>query len=1146
MGLKGDLDSISLADIFQTLSMTGQEGTLVVRGSDQVKYIHFTKDGVSLLTSGEKKMGRLGDMLVGLGKISPEDLRNALGRQKETGGLLGETLAELGLVTAKDIENAVRIQIEEEIYDLFSWTNASFEFNEGAAPENFFAEADQPVTRLTFNVNSLIMEAARRIDEWDAIEQQIASTKEIFVLDSPRSLDGEWSAQERLVLEALDGERNVDEVIDSTHVPKFEVCKFLARLVEEGRVKRAPIEHLLERGDARREAGDHPAALKFFERALAGKLRKTSDMAEVRQRMADSLVALGRKKEASEQFKALADLRAEAHDVEGAINFWQKVIDLNPLDLENKERLISVYLENREHLDPDRSDVIRSIEYSLFKNGKALAMAFSYAGQVDKAKEVLKKLVDLTPSNLELRKTLVNIHLEANEKAEAVEELERMAALLVANRKFAELGEVYEKILKVNPAREDVRKKLGLLQKQQVAAAAPPPPPHRPGRLVGLAFVLALLLAGGVFGYYNFVYVPGESASALSAAAELDRKAIAFPEDTPYPRAEAAFREAAEAYRALAARYSLTTHAGGWRARAEALDRARAGRKESWETLCARASKAARDQLDEIRARLDRTRWDDGAHEQALEEARKACEGNPAAEEVVKEIQATLRGIREYLRDRKTELERGETAVREGRLGEAWAVLLRLWNDAAFQDRAPSLRPEIRFPVRIESEPPGARLHVDGRPATGDDGKPATTPHLLRRRFGELLSIRVERLGYEPAERTVKVDRESESRVVLKLRLRTYPKPWETAAPNSIEQPIVIAETGPLAVTEESRVQPLETTDQGVVPAGEPARLGGGGLADNPTGPPAVEGDVLIFGRRDGKVVAWNDRRREPVWTALYDVRRGGSERPVGSPCVDRGRRLVFVSTSAGRLHAIRVEDGKAAWVETIADGEELTSPALCGDWVVVGTAKGDLRGLSAAGGAAPEAKHEPFSVRIGAPLRLPPVPWDGALLVVTSEGASSRLLAIEPGNTPGGSPKLRNGWPPIRLNGEPRESPLLCLDRPAPSPPALCLAVPLGGEKGLLLGLRLDTWDFLWPDRRPGIEVGVGLRRPAIHGGSLYAAAGSRFHVYDLATGALRAEIELPAREQASTGLSAAPTGHVFIVTRDERKVSRVYVVRE
>ncbi|MCI0340244.1 MAG: DUF4388 domain-containing protein [Planctomycetales bacterium] len=1144
MGLKGDLDSISLADIFQTLSMTGQEGTLVVRGSDQVKYIHFTRDGVSLLTSGEKKMGRLGDMLVGLGKISPDDLRSALTRQKETGGLIGETLTELGLVTPKDIENAVRIQIEEEIYDLFSWTNANFEFNEGAAPENFFAEADQPVTRLTFNVNSLIMEAARRIDEWDAIEQQIASTKEIFVLDSPRSLEGEWSPQERLVLEALDGERNVDEVIDTTHVPKFEVCKFLARLVEEGRVKRAPIEHLLERGDARREAGDHPAALKFFERALAGKLRKTSDMAEVRQRMADSLVALGKKKEASEQFKALADLRAEAHDVEGAINFWQKVIDLNPLDLENKEKLISVYLENREHLDPDRSDVIRSIEYSLFKNGKALAMAFSYAGQVDKAKDVLKKLVDLTPSNLELRKTLVNIHLEANEKAEAVEELERMAALLVANRKFDELGEVYEKVLKVNPAREDIRKKLGLLQKQQVAAAAPPPPPRRPGRLLAGTLVLAVLVVGGAFGFWNFVKVPGDSAADLAKATELARTAEGFPESAPYPQIEAAFREAAAAYRALADRYSLTTHAGGWRARAETLDKTREERKSAWQAQCARLAKGARDQLDEIRGRMERFPWDDGAHERALEEARAGCEGNPAAAEVAKAIAAALLEIRNYLQDRRADLERGESAVKEGRLVEAWGALKRLWNDAPFQDRAPSLRRTVRFPVLVETEPQGAQLTLDGRPALGEDGKPAATPHLLRRGFGDLLAIRAERLGYEPAERTVKVDREAEARVTLKLRLRLYPLFWATAAPNSLEHPIAVTDQGPLALTEECRVQPLETTDRGVQPLGEATRLGAGGLADNPTGPPAIAGDVLVVSSRDGLVSARNIREGRPLWPARYDARGGGSARPVGSPCVDRGRRLAFVSTTAGRLHAIRLEDGQAAWVETIADGAELTPPVLCGDWVVVGVTKsGELRGLSAAEGLRAGAKPEPFVFRIGAPLRMAPLAYDGGLLVITAEGASSRLLLVDPPAGSGKGAQFRAQRPAASLPGEPAEPPVLSLDR---SPPMLFVAVPRGSDKGLLIGWNLEDWNILWSTRRPGIEVGVGLRGAAIHGRSLYAAAGNRLHVYDLETGALRAEIELPAKEQVWTALSVAPSGHVFIVTRDERKVSRVYVVRE
>ena len=45
--------------------------------------------------------------------------------------LLGEALAQGGFVRQEDIDDVVRGQIEEEIYDLFLWDRADFEFVEG-------------------------------------------------------------------------------------------------------------------------------------------------------------------------------------------------------------------------------------------------------------------------------------------------------------------------------------------------------------------------------------------------------------------------------------------------------------------------------------------------------------------------------------------------------------------------------------------------------------------------------------------------------------------------------------------------------------------------------------------------------------------------------------------------------------------------------------------------------------------------------------------------------------------------------------------------------------------------------------------------------------------------------------------------------
>ncbi|MHC4600208.1 MAG: DUF4388 domain-containing protein, partial [Planctomycetota bacterium] len=151
MELKGNLDSKSLQEIFTALAQNRQIGTLIVSDGESTKYIYFARAGVRLLSSGKRKNIRLGDLLVKLNRITPDQLQAVLARQEETGEMVGKILTDWGLVTEAEIDEAVSSQIEEEIFDLFTWDNATFKFTEGAPPKELF-DPNQRATRLTFDV----------------------------------------------------------------------------------------------------------------------------------------------------------------------------------------------------------------------------------------------------------------------------------------------------------------------------------------------------------------------------------------------------------------------------------------------------------------------------------------------------------------------------------------------------------------------------------------------------------------------------------------------------------------------------------------------------------------------------------------------------------------------------------------------------------------------------------------------------------------------------------------------------------------------------------------------------------------------------------------------------------------------------------
>ena len=66
------------------------------------------------------------------GKISEGDLAAARARQTEHGDRrrLGEILIEMSSVTARDLERQVRLQIEAVVFELMSWREGNFRFEE--------------------------------------------------------------------------------------------------------------------------------------------------------------------------------------------------------------------------------------------------------------------------------------------------------------------------------------------------------------------------------------------------------------------------------------------------------------------------------------------------------------------------------------------------------------------------------------------------------------------------------------------------------------------------------------------------------------------------------------------------------------------------------------------------------------------------------------------------------------------------------------------------------------------------------------------------------------------------------------------------------------------------------------------------------
>src|SRR6185436_18046745 len=197
-------------------------GTLIVQDTESRKCVFFGVSGVQLLSSGRRKGMKIGDMLLRAGKVTEDQLQDALENGRIQKKKVGEILVENGIVSEDEIKKIVREQIEEEIYDLFLWKKADFEFIEGPAAEEL-KDPDAQVTQLSFDVNGLLLEAVRRADEWTIINQSIPSIDSIFtfVSESDRLEEDKTSADAaKRVTRLVDGRIPISEVVENSGISK--------------------------------------------------------------------------------------------------------------------------------------------------------------------------------------------------------------------------------------------------------------------------------------------------------------------------------------------------------------------------------------------------------------------------------------------------------------------------------------------------------------------------------------------------------------------------------------------------------------------------------------------------------------------------------------------------------------------------------------------------------------------------------------------------------------------------------------------------------------------------------------------------------------------------------------------------------------
>ncbi len=884
MSFKGDLSTIGLGEVFQMISMSQKEGTLIVQDSESRKCVFFGATGIQLLSSGKRKGLKIGDMLLRAGKVTEGQLEDALENGRIQRKMVGEVLIESGVVTQEEIQRIIREQIEEEIYDLFLWKKANFEFVEGPASEEL-KDPDAQVTKLSFDVNGLLLEAVRRSDEWVIINQTVPSIDSIFtfVSDSDRHEEDKTSQDlAKRVYRLVDGHIPISEIVENTGVSKFETCKILVDLYNRGRVRLLSVPETMDLAIKRMTAGNRERGMRMYLSAAA----QAPDDAKVLSQVAKFLEGEGLGKEASGYHVKAGHIFLEQGDLDRAMDHMQRASAANPDDPAIQMGMFEVHAA--------AGNLVEGKKIASMLVAQALM-----APDLPRARMLCDRMLKADPNDLDFRVYRAKALHRSNLKKELAEDLDFIKKNMPTNPGEAErIDKELREILVRRPSSVHPTPKSG--SKTEIPKAK-----ARGSLKVPMLLALLLLLgAGGAAGYYE-VTAKRELEGAIEISRDQLNKFLFVEARRPIDGFIEKSLSPKQKDRARSYLLEIEAKQQNWvKEKKEREDKARAEALERMRQLVVQIEE---DRQNRPAVALQRAR-----------ELREYAESHKDPEYVRKAEELT-QSLEQYLGGAFALKSKADALEKEGKLRDAALIIDRLLTEFPNTDPARG----ALYPIEVVTRPSGVKItSLRSGLILGETGD---TPVRYRMKPTESVRLLFEKTGYASVERDVK----DKSVGRIQVDLQDKREQWLLPLGMSVgTEPAMQGDT--LFVTGGSRIfalktaakkvpwyETLEGTIEGTAKAG-PDRVYVGTSA---------QALFALDPKRDQKRIVWR-----------YDT----GERVSGPPGLSADGATVYIATYDKMLHAVTSATGEGAWKREIP-AESRMEPVAIEGMVVIACTDGTI-----------------------------------------------------------------------------------------------------------------------------------------------------------------------------------------------------------
>ena len=229
--LSGELSAFRLPEVLTFLSTARKDGTLTVADGDKEAYLFFDQ-GTLIYANSNQEHFRLGSILLRKKRISREQ-RDRIDQLMTTGGgQFGTVAVQQSIITDAQLRDFLKVQVSEIVYDCFVWSGGTFSFRENV-------QLPSHAVTIAVDLANLIMEGARRIEEWEQCVQLMPDSKAVFrVVATPKDDKITLSADEWKILFLINGVRTLEELCHDAEEDPFQVYRLVwgllsNRLIEE-------------------------------------------------------------------------------------------------------------------------------------------------------------------------------------------------------------------------------------------------------------------------------------------------------------------------------------------------------------------------------------------------------------------------------------------------------------------------------------------------------------------------------------------------------------------------------------------------------------------------------------------------------------------------------------------------------------------------------------------------------------------------------------------------------------------------------------------------------------------------------------------------------------------------------------------------